>query len=603
MESASQVLSGEAAARSGSRDLGHLRRLWSYIAPYRTAVAGAVVALVVAAAAVLSLGVGLGYLIDRGFSAGDPTALDHALEAVLLVVAALALATYFRSYLVNWLGERVVADLRSQVYAHVLELSPAFFELRRTGEVVSRITTDTTVIQTVIAMGVTQALRNLLLLVGGTVLLVWSNPRLTGFVLLVVPLVVLPIVVFGRMVRRLSAEAQDRVADVSAHVEETLNAIRTVQAFTQEENEARSFARKVEEAFAAALRRARARSALAAVVIGLVFGAVCVVLWIGGHDVLAGRISAGELSAFVYYAAVVAGAFGGLSDVMGDLQRASGAAQRLFELLDAEPAIRPPANPRPLSRPVRGAVRFSRVSFAYPAHPERFVLQDLDFEVRPGEKLALVGPSGAGKSSVFQLILRFYDPQRGTVAFDDLPLPELDPVELRRHIGVVPQEPVIFSADVWTNIRYGRPDASDEEVRAAAEAALVTEFADRLPEGFSTFLGEKGVRLSGGQRQRIAIARAILRDPALLLLDEATSALDAESERLVQRALARLMENRTTIVIAHRLATVRRMDRILVMDAGRIVEEGSHEQLVARGGLYARLAALQFREVEEPVGA
>jgi len=603
MESASRVLSGEAVARSGSRDLGHLRRLWSYIAPYRAAVAGAVVALVVAAAAVLSLGVGLRYLIDRGFSAGDPGALDHALEAVLLLVVALALATYFRSYLVNWLGERVVADLRSEVYAHVLKLSPAFFELRRTGEVISRITTDTTVIQTVIAMGVTQALRNLLLLAGGTVLLVWFNPRLTGFILLVVPLVILPIVIFGRMVRRLSAEAQDRVGDVSAHAEETLNAIRTVQAFTQEENEARTFRRKVEAAFAAALRRVRARSALAAVVIGLVFGAVCVVLWIGGHDVLAGRITAGELSAFVYYAAVVAGAFGGLSDVMGDLQRASGAAERLFELLDAEPDIRPPANPRLLPRPVRGAVRLARVSFAYPAHPERLVLKDLDFEVRPGEKVALVGPSGAGKSSVFQLILRFYDPQRGTISFDEVPLPELDPVELRRHIGLVPQEPVIFSADVWTNIRYGRPDASDEEVRAAAEAALVTEFADRLPEGFSTFLGEKGVRLSGGQRQRIAIARAILRDPALLLLDEATSALDAESERLVQRALARLMENRTTIVIAHRLATVRRMDRILVMNEGCIVEEGTHEQLVARGGLYARLAALQFRDVEAPVEA
>ncbi len=601
MESASQVLSGEAAARGGSRDMRHLRRLWSYVTPYRAVVAGAVVALVAAAAAVLSLGVGLRFLIDGGLSAGNAAALDHALTAVLLVVAVLALATYFRSYFVNWLGERVVADLRKEVYAHVLRLSPAFFELRRTGEVISRITTDTTVIQTVIAMGITQALRNALLLLGGTVLLVWVNPRLTGFILLVVPLVVLPIVVFGRMVRQRSREAQDRVADVSAHVEETLNAIRIVQAFTQEAREAETFAQRVERAFAAAVRRARARSLLAAVVIGLVFAAIGVVLWVGGHDVVAGRITPGELGSFVYYAAVVAGAFGGLSDVMGDLQRASGAAERLFELLDAEPTIRAPATPTPLPQPVRGAVCFDAVSFAYPAHPERFVLRDYSLEVRPGEKVALVGPSGAGKSSVFQLILRFYDPQRGVVRLDGIPLPELDPVELRRHIGLVPQEPVIFSADVWTNIRYGRPDATDEEVRAAADAALVTEFAEKLPEGFATFLGEKGVRLSGGQRQRIAIARAILRDPALLLLDEATSSLDAESERLVQQALARLMEGRTAIVIAHRLATVRRMDRILVMEEGRIVEEGTHDQLVARGGLYARLAELQFREAE-PVG-
>ncbi len=596
MESASQVLSGEAAARGGSRDMRHLRRLWSYVAPYRRVVAGAVVALVAAAGSVLSLGIGLRFLIDGGFAEGDADAIDHALTAVLAVVAVLALATYFRSYLVNWLGERVVADLRRDVYAHVLRLSPAFFELRRTGEVVSRITTDTTVIQTVIAMGITQALRNALLLLGGTALLIYANPRLTGFVLLVVPVVVLPIVVFGRMVRRRSREAQDRVADVSAHVEETLNAIRIVQAFTQEDREARDFAARVERAFAAAVRRARARSLLAAVVIGLVFAAIGIVLWVGGHDVVAGRITPGELASFVYYAAVVAGAFGGLSDVMGDLQRASGAAERLFELLDAEPEIRAPAAPVLLPRPVRGAVRFEGVAFAYPAYPDRWVLRDYDLEVRPGEKVALVGPSGAGKSSVFQLVLRFYDPGRGVVRFDGLPLPELDPVELRRHIGLVPQEPVIFSTDVWTNIRYGRPEASDAEVRAAADAALVTEFAEKLPEGFATFLGEKGVRLSGGQRQRIAIARAILRDPALLLLDEATSSLDAESERLVQRALARLMEGRTAIVIAHRLATVRRMDRIVVMDEGRIVEEGTHEQLVARGGLYARLAELQFRE-------
>jgi ATP-binding cassette subfamily B protein len=598
MESASQVLSGAAAARGGSRDLRHLRRLAALLRPYRAAVVAAVLALTVAAASVLSLGVGLRFLVDRGFGEGRPQALNHALEAVLLVVLALAVATFFRAYLVNWLGERVVADLRERVYAHVLRLSPAFFETRRTGEVISRLTADTTVIQTVIAMGATQALRNLLLAVGGTVLLAVTNPRLTGLVLLVVPLVVVPIVVFGRRVRALSRESRDRVAAVGSQVEETLNAIRTVQAFTQEEREAAGFLARSETAFAAAVRCARARAWLAACVITLVFGAIVVVLWIGGQDVLAGRITAGQLSSFVFYAAVVAGAVGGLSDVGADLQRAAGAAERLFELLDTPPDIAPPPDPLPLPAPARGAVALRGIRFAYPAHPDRPILRDFELVVRPGERVALVGPSGAGKSSVFQLLLRFYDPDAGRITFDGVPIDRVDPRELRRRIGLVPQEPVIFSADAWTNIRYGRPEASDAEVRAAAEAALAAEFLDRLPQGFSTFLGEKGVRLSGGQRQRIAIARAILRDPALLLLDEATSALDAESERLVQQALERLMQGRTSIVIAHRLATVQRADRIVVMADGRVVDEGRHAELVARGGLYARLAALQFADID-----
>ena len=584
--------------RAGSRDLGQLRRLAAYLRPYRGQVAGALAALVVASAAVLSMGIGLRHLIDGGFGAARPQALNHGIEAATLVILALAVATYLRSYLVTWLGERVVADLRRDVYRHVLRLSPGFFEVTRTGEVLSRLATDTSVIQTVIGSSVTQALRNLLLVLGGLVLLVVSNPRLSGFVLVVVPLVVVPIVVIGRRVRRLSRAAQDRVADVSGAAEETINAIRTVQSFAQEDREAVRFAAATEAAFAAAARYARARALLGAIIITLVFGAIAVVLWLGGHDVLAGRITGGELSAFVFYATVVASAFGGLSDVFGDLQRAAGATERLFELLDAPAEIEAPAHATPLPAHSQGALRFEHVGFAYPSHPGRTVLEELDLEVRPGETVALVGPSGAGKTSVFQLLMRFYDPSRGRILFDGLPITALDPRAYRARIGLVPQEPVIFSADAWANIRYGRPDAGDAEVRAAAEAAAATEFLDRLPDGFATFLGEKGVRLSGGQRQRLAIARAILCDPAVLLLDEATSALDAENERLVQLALEHLMRGRTSLVIAHRLATVLKADRIVVLDEGQVVEQGRHEDLVGRGGLYARLAELQLTRGE-----
>lgn len=594
MEQGARSLGKLGAQRGTSRNLGQLRRLAAYLGRYRAHVVGALIALVLSSSAVLSLGVGLRYLIDGGFSQGHPEALNHALEAVAIVIVVLAIATYMRSYLVTWLGERVVADLRRAVYDHVLRLSPGFFEVTRTGEVLSRLTTDTTVIQTVIGTSVTQALRNLLLTVGGIALLVVTNPRLTGLVLVVVPLVVVPIVVIGRRVRLLSRGAQDRMADLSGAAEETVNAIRTVQSFAQEERESARFGAAAESAFTAAARYARARALLGAIIITLVFGAITAVLWLGGQDVLAGRITAGELSSFVFYATVVASAVGGLSDVFGDLQRAAGATERLFELLDAPAAIAAPATPTALPAHSAGALRFEHVSFAYPSHPDRLVLGGLDLDVRPGNTVALVGPSGAGKTSVFQLLMRYYDPSAGRILFDGVPITEFDPRAYRARIGLVPQEPVIFSADAFANIRYGRPDATDAEVRAAAAAAAADEFIDRLPDGFSTFLGEKGVRLSGGQRQRIAIARAILCDPAVLLLDEATSALDAENERLVQMALERLMQGRTSLVIAHRLATVLKADRIVVLDEGQVVDEGRHEDLLGRGGLYAKLAALQF---------
>jgi len=594
MEEGARSLARLGSKRESSRNLRQLRRLASYLRPYRGHVVGALIALVLASAAVLSMGVGLRHLIDGGFAQGHQSALNHAIEAVGIVIVALAVATFLRSYLVTWLGERVVADIRRDVYAHVLHLSPGFFEVTRTGEVLSRLTTDTSVIQTVIGASVTQALRNALLVVGGLALLAVTNPRLTGFILVVVPVVVVPIVVIGRRVRVLSRAAQDRMADVSGAAEETINAIRTVQSFAQEDRETKRFAGATEGAFSAAARYAWARAFLGAIIITLVFGAIAVVLWLGGQDVLAGRITAGELSSFVFYATVVASAAGGLSDIFGDLQRAAGATERLFELLDAPTEIAAPADPTPLPARSAGALRFEDVSFAYPSVPERLVLGDFDLDVRPGETVALVGPSGAGKTSVFQLLMRYYDPAQGRILFDGVPIMHLDPRAYRGRIGLVPQDPVIFSADAATNIRYGRPAASDAEVRAAAEAAAATEFIDRLPQGFATFLGEKGVRLSGGQRQRIAIARAILCNPAVLLLDEATSAIDAENERLVQVALERLMRGRTSLVVAHRLATVLKADRIVVLEEGQVVDQGRHEDLLRRGGLYAKLAELQF---------
>jgi len=592
--------SGKDAARK--RDLKPLKRLWAFVRPHGLIMAGATLALTVSAGTVLVMGSGLKQLIDRGFGAGDRAMLDQAVLALFAVVAVMAVSSFARFYLVSWLGERVVADLRRAVFDHVLRLSPAFYETSKVGEILSRLTTDTTVLQVVVGTSVPIALRNLLMVVGGIALLAITSPKLTALVLLGVPLVIAPILLYGRRVRKLSRASQDRIADVGSYVEEQLAAIRTVQAFTHEPIDRQRFGDRVEDAFKTALDRVRARSWMTALVILLVFGAIALVLWIGGHDVLAGRITAGELASFVFYAVIVASSVGAISEVMGDLQRAAGAAERLFDLLETPPAIAAPVNPLPLPAPATGALSFENVTFRYPSRPEQPALENFSLAVKPGETLALVGPSGAGKTTVFQLALRFYDPDQGAVRLDGVELRQADPAAVRGRIALVAQEPSIFAADVTENIRYGRPDASDAEVRAAADAAQVTEFADKLPQGFATQLGERGVRLSGGQRQRVAIARAILRDAPLLLLDEATSALDAESEHLVQAALERLMQGRTTIIIAHRLATVLKAERIVVLDEGRIVATGSHGELINAGGLYARLAKLQFDDRRAEAG-
>ena len=588
-----------ADASGRRRDLRPLRKLYPFLKPYRLQIVGAFVSLTVAAATVLGIGQGMRVLVDHGFMAGEAGLLDRALLVMLGVIALMAASTFGRFYLVSWIGERVVADIRRAVYDHVLTLSPGFFETTKTGEVLSRLTTDTTVLQVIVGSSVSVALRNLLLFIGGSVMLFYTSAKLTGLVFLVVPLVVVPIIVLGRRVRKLSRASQDKVADVGSFVEETLGGIRTMQAFTHEAVDRARFAERVEEAFRVSIQRVHVRALLTVIVIVLVFGAVGVILWLGGHDVLAGRLTVGELSAFVIYAVVVAGSVGGISEVFGDLQRAAGATERLVDLLSQEPEIRMPAQPVALPSPPRGALSFEGVRFLYPSRPADAALEGITLDVKPGETVALVGPSGAGKTTVFQLLLRFYDPQAGTIRVDGVDVRDADPVEVRRRIGLVAQDPVIFSANAWENIRYGRPDASDAEVIEAARAAHALEFISALPEGFDTFLGEKGVRLSGGQRQRIAIARAILRNPPILLLDEATSALDAESERMVQDALDKLMQQRTTLIIAHRLSTVLNADRIVVMDKGRIVAAGRHADLVREGGLYARLAALQFDTAAE----
>jgi ATP-binding cassette, subfamily B, bacterial len=575
-------------------ELVHLLRLGRFLIPYRRRIAAALAALLVAASCLLVLGQGLRYVVDAGFGSGDPRLLNAALAGVVAVAVVLAAATWVRFYLMMSVGERVIADLRKSVFAHVLTLSPAFYDSARTGEIASRLTNDSEQLRQVIGFGFSMMLRNLLTMAGALLLMFATSPKLAALIVLGVPATLVPILLMGRRVRRLARVNQDRVADVSSHIDESLHEIRTVQAYGHEDRTREGFDEATDAARAAGVQRVRVKAWLISIVMLIGSCAVGVILWIGGHDVFSGRMTAGELSAFVFYAAMVAGGAGTVSEVWGEIQRGAGATERLMELLDTRPVLAAAAPVITLPPRASGTIRFDEAVFAYPSRLESVALGPVSFAVGPGERVALVGPSGAGKSTIFALLLRFYDPLSGRILVDGADIRHCEPRDLRRSVALVPQDPVIFAASVTENLRFGRPEASFEAVRDACAAAHALEFVERLPQGFDTDLGERGVKLSGGQRQRISIARAILADRPLLLLDEATSSLDAESERQVAQALERLARGRTTLVIAHRLATVRHADRIIVLDRGRIHAVGTHQELLRANGLYAHLARLQF---------
>jgi ATP-binding cassette, subfamily B, bacterial len=586
----------ELPAKSSAR-LRPLLALMPYVGRYRGRAILAFISLTVAAITTLLVPIAVRRMIDFGLSPEGIAMINSYFSVMIALVAVLAGASAARFYLVMTIGERIVADLRRDVFAHLISLSPAFFDSARSGELISRLTADTTQIKSAVGASVSIALRNLMLFIGATAMMVITSPRLSGFVLLAIPVIVIPLVAFGRWVRRLSRNAQDTLAEATSYASELIGAIRTMQAYTSEALANARFGGEVEQAYEAARSSTQARAVLTAVIIFIVFSSVVAILWVGSNDVLTGSITPGRLGQFVLYAAFAAAGLGQLSEVWGEVSAASGASERLFEILRVKSQVAAPASPRALPVPARGDVGFDNVSFAYPTRPDALAVDGVSLTVRAGEKVAIVGPSGAGKSTLFHLLLRFYDPASGAIAFDGVPIKAADPRELRARIALVPQDAVVFAASARDNIRFGRPDATDAEVEHAADLAHASEFIRRLPGGFETQLGERGVTLSGGQRQRIAIARAILRDAPLLLLDEATSSLDAESETLVQTALEELMRHRTTLVIAHRLATVLSCDRIMVMDQGKIVEQGTHAELVAAGGLYARLARLQFEGV------
>ncbi len=590
----SASISREAAGRQKSRNVGVLLKLLPFILPYRSVLALAGFFLLLAAGASLAVPAGVKQMIDHGFTRANGGMIDRYFLLLLLVSILLGLATAARFFCISWIGERVVADLRQAVYDHILSLSPSFFEVTRSGEVISRLTTDTTLIQTAVGSSVSIALRNFVLLIGGVVMLLITSAKLAGLVLITVPAVVVPLVLMGRRVRKLSRASQDRIADTSAYASETINAVQTVQAFTHEAIDRQRFGAAITGVFNTAVRRLRARSMMTALVIVLIFSSIVGVLWVGAQSVIAGTMTGGQLSQFILYAVFVATAVGALSEVWGEIQQAAGAAERLMELLSIVPDIATPARPIALPSPAIGGIVFDRVSLEYPLRPGILALDDVSLEIRPGETVALVGPSGAGKTTMFQLMQRFFDPTRGQVRIDGVDIAKADPQAVRERLALVPQDTVIFGDTAFENVRYGRPGATDAEIRAACVAAQASGFIEALPQGYHTYLGERGVALSGGQRQRLAIARAILRDAPILLLDEATSALDSESEYLIQLALDGLMHRKTTIVNAHRLATVQKADRIIVMEQGHVVAEGTHAQLVAEGGLYARLAERQF---------